>query len=60
LPRERTHYVIATLFGGDEGRECAERTVSDRIKQLPGFADLTRISETVEEICGGAMKTAEA
>jgi len=60
LPRERTHYVIATLFGGDEGRECAERTVSDRIKQLPGFADLTRINETVEQICGGAMKTAEA
>ena len=60
LPRERTHYVIATLFGGDEGRECAERTVSDRIKQLPGFADVTRISETVEQICGGAMKTAEA
>ena len=52
LPKERTHYVIATLFGGDEGRECAERTVSDRIKQLPGFADLTCISETVEQICG--------
>lgn len=58
LPRERTHYVIATLFGGDEGRECAERTVSDRIKQLPGFADLTRISETVEQICGARVELA--
>ena len=51
LPKARTHYVIATLFGGEEGRECAERTVSERIRQLPGFADLTRVSETVERIC---------
>jgi len=52
LPKERTHYVIATLFGGEEGNECAKRTVSDRIRQFPGFADLTRINETVEQICG--------
>jgi rubrerythrin len=51
LPKERTDYVIATLFGGADGRDCAERTVSQRIRQLPGFSDLTRIMETVDQIC---------
>jgi hypothetical protein len=53
LPNERTNYVIATLFGGADGRNCAERTVSARIRQLPGFSDLTRIMETIDEICAG-------
>ena len=53
LPKERTDYVIAALFGGADGRDCAERTVSARIRQLPGFSDLTRIMETVDEICAG-------
>jgi len=51
LPKKRTDYVIATLFGGADGRDCAERTVSERIRQLPGFSDLTRIMETVDQIC---------
>jgi hypothetical protein len=51
LPKERTDYVIATLFRGADGRDCAERTVSERIRQLPGFSDLTRIMETVDQIC---------
>jgi hypothetical protein len=54
LPERRTHYVISTLFGGDEGRECARRTVADRVRLLPGFSDLTRIMETVDMICGRA------
>jgi hypothetical protein len=59
LPTERTNYAIATLFGGDDGREWAEKTVSQRIRQLPGFSDLTRISETVDRICGvGAIRSA--
>ena len=51
LPKARTGYVIATLFGGADGRDCAERTVSQRIRQLPGFSDLTLIMETVDQIC---------
>jgi hypothetical protein len=52
IPKARTHYVISTLFGGDEGRECAKRTVSERTRQLPGFHDLTKIMRTVDLICG--------
>jgi hypothetical protein len=49
-PREQTEYTIATLFGGREGLEWARKTVSDRICQLPGFADMTKITETVTRI----------
>jgi hypothetical protein len=55
LPKARTHYAIATLFGGEEGRECAQRTVSDRLCQFPGFADLKRIMKTVDQICGRGL-----
>jgi len=51
LPKERTHYVIATLFGGNDGIDCAKRTVSERVRQLPGFSDLSRIMDTVNTIC---------
>ena len=54
LPKERTHYVISTLFSGFAGRECAKRTVSERIRQLPGFDDLSRIMETVDLICASS------
>jgi hypothetical protein len=57
LARARTHYAIATLFGGEEGREWADKTVTQRIRQLPGFADLTRVTETVDRICARAGRT---
>jgi rubrerythrin len=49
-PRQQTEYTIATLFGGTDGVKWAEKTVSDRLRQLPGFADLTKIMETVIRI----------
>jgi hypothetical protein len=52
LPKIRTEYLIQTLFGGDEGREWADKTVSQRIRQLPGFANLTKIMDTVDSITG--------
>jgi len=55
LPKQSTHYVIATLFGGEDGRDIAQRAVSERIRQLPGFSDCTRIIETVDSICSGPI-----
>jgi hypothetical protein len=49
-PRKEAEYTIATLFGGKDGIEWAEKTVSARMRQLPGFADLTKITETVSRI----------
>jgi len=50
IPKERTHYTIATLFGGEEGIDAADKAVTQRIAKLPGFADLTTINETVRRI----------
>lgn len=49
-PVEQTNYTIATLFGGSEGLEWVERNISQRIRQLPGFGNLTKINETAQAI----------
>lgn len=49
-PVSQTNYTIATLFGGTEGLDWIEKTVSNRIQTLPGFDGLTRISEKVNQI----------
>jgi len=46
----QTNYTIATLFDGTEGLEWFEKTVSNRIQQLPGFDGMTQISERVKQI----------
>ena len=50
IPKERTDYTIATLFGDKDGIEAADKTVTRRVAQLPGFADLTTINEKVKQI----------
>ena len=50
LAKPRTEYIIATLFGGKDGYEIVDKTVTQRLRQLPGFADITTINEVVERI----------
>lgn len=50
LAKQRTEYLVATLFGGDDGIAAADKTVTQRIAKLPGFAELTTINETVKRI----------
>lgn len=52
LPKKRTDHAIATLFGDPDGIEVVDKTVTRRIRQLPGFADITTINDHVAEICG--------
>ena len=49
-PKPQTDYTIATLFGGKEGLEWVDKTITKRIRQLPGFETLTKINETVTKI----------
>jgi hypothetical protein len=49
-PRKQTEYTIATLFGATEGLEWVDKTITQRVRRLPGFADLTKINETVIRI----------
>lgn len=53
-PKEQTHYTIKTLFSGQEGLECIERTISNRVQALPGFEGLTKISEHIQQIVSGS------
>lgn len=49
-PKKQTDYTIGTLFSGREGFEWIERNVSEKIQMLPGFAGLTKITDTVAKI----------
>ena len=59
-PKKQTEHTIATLFGGVDGLQWVEKTVSRRIRQLPGFGDLTRITERVARITQTPLGKAEA
>ena len=54
-PKRQTDYTIATLFGGSEGLEWVDKTITQRIRQLPGFGDLTKINEAAAEINRNAL-----
>ena len=50
IPKKRTDYMIATLFGDPDGIEAADKTVTQRIAHLRGFADLTTINDAVKKV----------
>ena len=57
LAKARTEYTIATLFAADNAIEGLDRTVTQRVRQLPGFDGITKITDTIGEIAGhSAMK----
>ena len=49
-PANETHYTVATLFRGQAGLDIFNRTVSDRIKRLPGFNGFEALSKKVAPI----------
>jgi len=50
IPKERTRYTIGTLFGDEEGLPTVDKIITGRIRQLPGFADISKINETAAYI----------
>ncbi len=52
-PKKQTDYTIGTLFNGKEGFEWIDRNVTQKIQTLPGFAGLTKITDTVAKIQSG-------
>ncbi|MDQ3220734.1 MAG: acyl-ACP desaturase [Acidobacteriota bacterium] len=50
-PRAQTEYTIATLFGEGGGLDSLETTITQRVQQLPGFGDVTKITDTIGRIC---------
>jgi hypothetical protein len=49
-PRKQTEYTIATLFSGG-GHEWLDKTLTQRVQQLPGFEDLSKTTERIAGIC---------
>lgn len=61
LRPERTEYTVKMLFGGDDAAaESLDKAVSQRVRQLPGFADLTKINETILEMAATSSVSFEA
>ena len=54
LHKNRTEYLISTLFGGRDGLDWVDKTVTQRIRTFPGFDGLTKINETAKRICENA------
>lgn len=50
-PKEQTAYTVSTLFGSVSGLANLDRIITKRVQLLPGFADLTRITEKLSDIC---------
>jgi predicted metal-dependent hydrolase len=53
LAKRRTEYTIATLFTDDEALEGFDKTVTQRVRDLPGFSGITRLTETIGSIAEG-------
>jgi len=47
LAKRRTQYLVATLFSGGEGIDTIDTKVTQRVRQLPGFDDITKITEVI-------------
>ncbi|MGB7070568.1 MAG: acyl-ACP desaturase [Pyrinomonadaceae bacterium] len=50
-PKAQTDYAVSTLFGQDGGVELIDKTVTQRVRLLPGFSDLTNVTEQIGKIC---------
>jgi hypothetical protein len=60
LAKRRTEYSIAMLFSGAEGVDQLDRTVTLRARRLPGFGDLTKVTQRISSICDNFKSKAAA
>ena len=60
IAKSRTEYAIATLFAGDDAIEGLDKTVTQRVRQLPGFGDITKITDTIGQMAGHSPMKFEA
>ena len=59
LSKERTAYMVTTLFGDGHALSNLDKTVTQRVRQLPGFADITKMTETIGRIAETSSMTFE-
>lgn len=54
LAKHRTEYTIGTLFAEDNAIDGLDKTVTQRVRSLPGFDGITKITDTI----GGMARNA--
>ncbi|MEQ1606903.1 MAG: ferritin-like domain-containing protein [Pyrinomonadaceae bacterium] len=52
LAKSRTEYTIATLFGEENAIEGLDKTVTQRVRALPGFDGITKITDVITDMAG--------
>ena len=52
LAKSRTEYAIKMLFAADDAIEGLDKTVTQRVRQLPGFDGITKITDTIGGMAG--------
>jgi hypothetical protein len=60
LAKKRTEYLVSTLFAEGEGLDVIDSKVTKRVRQLPGFDDITKINETIGDMARNASVPFEA
>jgi hypothetical protein len=50
LARSRTQYIIRVLVNDPEALAVLDKTVTQRVQRLPGFADISKMTETIRSI----------
>lgn len=60
LAKRRTEYLCATLFAEGEGLDTIDTKVTRRVRQLPGFDDITKITEVISNMASTSNVSFEA
>ena len=60
LAKRRTQYLVSTLFSGGEGIETIDTKVTQRVQQLPGFDDITKITDIISNMAETSNVSFEA
>lgn len=60
LAKRRTQYLVSTLFADQDGIETIDTKVTKRVRQLPGFDDITKITETISNMAATSKVSFEA
>lgn len=60
LAKRRTQYLVSTLFSDEDGIEVIDDKVTKRVRQLPGFENITKITDTISKMAATSNVTFEA
>ena len=60
LAKSRTEYTIGMLFSSEDAMSGLDKTVTQRVRQLPGFDGITKITDTIGQMAETASMKLEA